>query len=43
MLDIEDSLRLTIDWHQNFLKGNDSLNECLSQIKEYTSLFKKVN
>ena len=22
MLDIEDSLRLTIDWHQNFLKGN---------------------
>jgi len=43
MLDLEDSLRLTNDWHQSFLKGNDSLNECLSQINEYTSLVNKVN
>ena len=38
ILDLEQSLKLTIDWHQNFLKGNDSMNQCLNQINHYTTL-----
>lgn len=37
VLDLEDALKLTINWHQNFLNGNDLVDECLNQINQYTT------
>ncbi len=33
--DLEKTLMMIIDWHQNFIKGHDVREECLKEIKEY--------
>jgi CDP-glucose 4,6-dehydratase len=34
---LEDSLGLIIDWHQNYLSGKDVKKDCLKEINKYTS------
>ncbi|TYA75027.1 CDP-glucose 4,6-dehydratase [Seonamhaeicola marinus] len=33
---LEETLELIINWHQNFIKGNDVKRECLKEIKKYS-------
>lgn len=33
--ELEETLELIINWHQNFMKGNDVKEECLKEIKKY--------
>jgi CDP-glucose 4,6-dehydratase len=44
-LDLIEALKLTIDWHKNYLLEKDCYDLCLNQIKQYTSLFpnEKIN
>jgi CDP-glucose 4,6-dehydratase len=34
---LEDSLGLIIEWHQNYLSGQDVKKDCLKEINKYTS------
>lgn len=33
--DLQESLEMIVNWHQNYLKGNNMKKECLKEIKKY--------